>query len=141
MSASTSSSTTAATRHGWSRDLVLYSGCEVDGTRYGHYRFDLKEHRQREAPTWLSSLRLAVGETRLSSLLIAAPRCPQPPRAWGVFIPLHALRSETDWGAAVTATWLLSVNSDPLSAARCWAVCRSIRHSSTRPPTRAHTDQ
>jgi 4-alpha-glucanotransferase len=31
-------------------------------------------------------------------MLIAAPACPEAPRAWGAFIPLHALRSETDWG-------------------------------------------
>jgi 4-alpha-glucanotransferase len=34
-----------------------------------------------------------------SSLVISAPRhCPMPGRGWGVFAPLHALRSAEDWG-------------------------------------------
>jgi 4-alpha-glucanotransferase len=33
------------------------------------------------------------------ALLISAPRCPKPERGWGVFMPLYALRSDTDWGA------------------------------------------
>jgi 4-alpha-glucanotransferase len=32
------------------------------------------------------------------SLLICAPRCPQPSRGWGAFMPIHALRSNHDWG-------------------------------------------
>ena len=33
-----------------------------------------------------------------SSLLVVAPRCPLPARGWGVFLPLHALRTRSDWG-------------------------------------------
>jgi len=34
-----------------------------------------------------------------SAVLVAAPRsCPRPERGWGVFTPLHALRSARDWG-------------------------------------------
>jgi 4-alpha-glucanotransferase len=33
-----------------------------------------------------------------SALLIAAPRCPAASRGWGLFLPLHALRTEQDWG-------------------------------------------
>ena len=37
-------------------------------------------------------------ETR--ALVVSAPaRCPQPPRCWGTFLPLHALRTSGDWGA------------------------------------------
>ena len=36
---------------------------------------------------------------RASALLVAAPRCPQVPRGWGVFLPVHALRSDDDWGS------------------------------------------
>lgn len=32
------------------------------------------------------------------ALFLAAPRCPVAPRAWGVFAPVHGLRTETDWG-------------------------------------------
>jgi 4-alpha-glucanotransferase len=36
-----------------------------------------------------------------SALVISAPRrCPDPQRGWGVFAPLHAVRTGTDWGVA-----------------------------------------
>jgi len=36
-----------------------------------------------------------------SALVISAPRrCPSPDRGWGVFSPLHAVRTECDWGVA-----------------------------------------
>ena len=31
-------------------------------------------------------------------VVVAPPRCPLPERSWGVFAPLHALRSDGDWG-------------------------------------------
>ena len=33
-----------------------------------------------------------------SALLIAAPACPDASRGWGAFLPLHALRTDQDWG-------------------------------------------
>jgi 4-alpha-glucanotransferase len=33
------------------------------------------------------------------ALFIAAPRCPSAERGWGLFAPLHGLRSDSDWGA------------------------------------------
>lgn len=34
-----------------------------------------------------------------SALVVSAPgKAPEPERAWGVFIPLHALRTASDWG-------------------------------------------
>lgn len=33
-----------------------------------------------------------------SSLLVVAPRCPVPERSWGGFLPVHALRTDSDWG-------------------------------------------
>ncbi len=33
------------------------------------------------------------------ALLVAAPRCPEPRRGWGVFMPLYALRTGSDWGS------------------------------------------
>jgi len=36
-----------------------------------------------------------------SALIVSAPRrCPDPDRGWGVFAPLHAVRTATDWGVA-----------------------------------------
>jgi 4-alpha-glucanotransferase len=41
-----------------------------------------------------------AGEGPVRSLILSAPRrCPQPEgRAWGMFAPLYAVRSEEDWG-------------------------------------------
>jgi 4-alpha-glucanotransferase len=33
-----------------------------------------------------------------TALLISAPPCPKAQRGWGVFMPLHALRTEDNWG-------------------------------------------
>src|SRR5439155_1701645 len=68
-----------------------------------------------EAALLLPLRRLPLGYHRLtveargisaSSLVISAPRVVpptgepgQPPRTWGVFLPLHALRSARSWGA------------------------------------------
>ncbi|HUC04489.1 MAG TPA: 4-alpha-glucanotransferase [Acidimicrobiales bacterium] len=32
------------------------------------------------------------------ALLVSAPRCPSPARGWGLFMPVHAIRTEHDWG-------------------------------------------
>jgi 4-alpha-glucanotransferase len=32
------------------------------------------------------------------ALLVAAPPCPRASRAWGIFLPLHAVRTDADWG-------------------------------------------
>ncbi len=52
------------------------------------------------------------------ALLVSAPRCPVPRRGWGVFMPLYALRSASDWGAgsyvdlAALGRWTASVGGD-----------------------------
>jgi 4-alpha-glucanotransferase len=33
-----------------------------------------------------------------TATVVVAPRCPRPPRGWGAFAPLTAVRSETNWG-------------------------------------------
>lgn len=78
--------------------LTLFSGIEAGGRRYGLYRFELAR---------LSGGQLAPGYYRLhlegegvgaSALLVVAPSCPAAQRGWGAFMPVHALRSESDWG-------------------------------------------
>jgi 4-alpha-glucanotransferase len=34
----------------------------------------------------------------VTALLIVAPTCPPASRGWGVFLPLHAVRTDEDWG-------------------------------------------
>jgi len=33
-----------------------------------------------------------------TSMVVVAPRCPVPGRGWGAFLPLHAMRTGSDWG-------------------------------------------
>jgi 4-alpha-glucanotransferase len=61
---------------------------------------DAKEH---SLPCGYHHLTLEVGATghtgpQASTFVICAPRCPQPDRGWGAFLPLHALRTSHDWG-------------------------------------------
>ena len=71
---------------------------EFDGVRVARVDIDLVA---------LAGAALPVGRHRATlegvgrpetSLLIAAPDCPLPERQWGIFVPLHALRTRTDWG-------------------------------------------
>jgi 4-alpha-glucanotransferase len=78
--------------------LVLFSGLEVEGRRFGLYRFDLNEASSRPIPPGYHRLALESGELNTSTLLIAAPPCPESKRVWGAFMPLHAVRTDTDWG-------------------------------------------
>jgi 4-alpha-glucanotransferase len=50
--------------------------------------------------------------------LLVAPPCPAPRRGWGAFMPLHAVRSERDWGIgsytdlAELAGWVSELGGD-----------------------------
>jgi 4-alpha-glucanotransferase len=70
----------------------------LDGIRVVRVEIDLSALAGAEVPVGRHRVTLeGVGSPR-SSLLIAAPDCPLPRRQWGTFIPLHALRTRTDWG-------------------------------------------
>jgi 4-alpha-glucanotransferase len=79
---------------------TLYSTIDVDNQKYDQYRVDLKKLGV-HIPVGYHALCVegtATHSDPARSLLICAPRCPQPSRGWGVFMPLHALRSDHDWG-------------------------------------------
>jgi 4-alpha-glucanotransferase len=44
------------------------------------------------------SLTVETAHVAVRARYIVAPRCPRPARAWGAFMPLHALRTDADWG-------------------------------------------
>jgi 4-alpha-glucanotransferase len=76
------------------------STIEVESQTYDQYRVDLKKLGV-HIPIGYHALSVEGTATHSKpalSLLICAPRCPQPSRGWGVFLPLHALRSDHDWG-------------------------------------------
>lgn len=73
------------------------SGAIVDGRRVDSYQLRLGA-APLELPAGYHQLALEGPGIELTSLLIAAPRCPQPRRGWGAFLPLYALRAADDLG-------------------------------------------
>jgi 4-alpha-glucanotransferase len=71
---------------------------EVGGTPENRYRFGLDQDGTGPIGPGYHRLIVEWPGARASALLIAAPRCPPASRGWGLFLPLHALRTEQDWG-------------------------------------------
>jgi 4-alpha-glucanotransferase len=80
---------------------TMASAFSVDRQRFLQFRVNFEKIGV-NVPLGYHSLSVEGGASHSNvssrSLLICAPRCPQPARGWGVFMPLHALRSERDWG-------------------------------------------
>jgi 4-alpha-glucanotransferase len=83
------------------QSITFIARLELDGKSFVRSRVDLSKNGV-SVPLGYHSLRVEANSSRhsnsSSSLLICAPRCPEPSRGWGVFMPLHALRSKDDWG-------------------------------------------
>jgi len=81
------------------RRAVVKAVANVDGTRIEHRLVTLPAR----LPAGYHRLALEVGSTRHTSLVMAAPPTaydpPSDTRRWGVFLPLYAVRANTDWGA------------------------------------------
>jgi 4-alpha-glucanotransferase len=83
-------------------DLTPVENLELDGQRFDRYLVDYSAHAA-HVPAGYHALMLEVTDARhmtstATSLVISAPPCPEPARGWGIFMPLHALRTEDDWG-------------------------------------------
>jgi 4-alpha-glucanotransferase len=81
---------------------TFHSTIDIEGEPFHEFRIQLAKHGV-NIPFGYHSLTVEAGTASLStssspSLLICAPRCPQPSRGWGVFLPIHALRTQHDWG-------------------------------------------
>jgi 4-alpha-glucanotransferase len=105
---------------------TLHTTLDLGGERFRQYRIQLAKHGV-NIPFGYHSLTVEVGSasnltTSSPSLLICAPRCPQPSRGWGVFMPLHALRTKHDWGVgsyhdmAVLGEWAKSHGASMMGA-------------------------
>ena len=65
----------------------------------GHrYQFHLESDPGRPIPPGYHRVIVEWPGSEASALLVAAPTCPPAPPGWGAFLPLHALRTERDWG-------------------------------------------
>ncbi|HEX3796291.1 MAG TPA: 4-alpha-glucanotransferase [Acidimicrobiales bacterium] len=96
---------------------------DVDGARFHRYQVDLAALRPEPIPAGYHEVALdipgsTVAEAWRRARLIGAPPCPQAQRVWGVFLPLHALRSDDDWGIgsytdlAELGRWIDSLGGD-----------------------------
>ncbi len=84
------------------RDAAPVSTLEADGRRFHRYRVDYSAQHD-EIPLGYHALTMDVVDARhvkasTTSLVICAPPCPEARRGWGLFMPLHALRTRDDWG-------------------------------------------
>jgi 4-alpha-glucanotransferase len=71
----------------------------IDGAALTRRRYSLA--RLLDAQPGYHRLEVEGPGLAASALVISAPRrCPDPGRGWGAFAPLHAVRTETDWGVA-----------------------------------------
>lgn len=74
------------------------SGGGIAGGESPRVHFDLDSLADQPVPAGYHHLTLEAAAVQESALVVAAPDCPQGPRQWGVFLPLHALRTEHDSG-------------------------------------------
>jgi 4-alpha-glucanotransferase len=86
------------------------------------YRFALDRHGVGPIGPGYHRLVVEWPGARASALLIAAPLCPPASRGWGLFLPLHAVRTERDWGVGSYADmgelgeWVAEMGASMLGA-------------------------
>jgi 4-alpha-glucanotransferase len=66
--------------------------------RYARVEFELDAIGDAAVPPGYHRLTLEGEGSPETTLVVAAPDCPDGPRQWGAFLPLHALRGEHDAG-------------------------------------------
>jgi 4-alpha-glucanotransferase len=71
---------------------------EVDGRRFVEIPFDLGTVAGCPVPPGRHRVTLEGSGAPEVALVVAAPDCPPAARAWGAFMPLHAVRTASDWG-------------------------------------------
>ncbi|MGH8980386.1 MAG: 4-alpha-glucanotransferase [Acidimicrobiales bacterium] len=69
----------------------------LEGVRMERYEARLGSPLEMLAPGYYR-VRLEGPDVDTASLAVVAPRCPVPARGWCAFLPLHAMRTATDWG-------------------------------------------
>ena len=77
---------------------AMSAGTGSSGERDNRYFFGLEPVGAAPIPPGYHRVIVEWPGSAATALLIAAPPCPPASRGWGVFLPLHALRTEEDWG-------------------------------------------
>jgi len=70
-------------------------GAAVDGERVDRYEVTVGRD---PLPPGYHRLTVEGPDFTATGLVVVAPPCPVPDRAWGAFLPLYALRTDDDWG-------------------------------------------
>lgn len=76
---------------------------ELGGERFNRFLVELSSDEVAHMPFGYHTLSVESSDARhvhasSDALVICAPRCPEPRRGWGLFMPVHALRTNDDWG-------------------------------------------
>ena len=74
------------------------AAAEADGMRYQRLRLDLSQLKGEPLPPGRHEVTIEGAGPIGTARLLCAPDCPAAIRQTGVFMPLHAIRTETDWG-------------------------------------------
>jgi len=74
------------------------AAAEADGMRYQRLRLDLSQLKGEPLPPGRHEVTIEGAGPIGTARLLCAPDCPAASRQTGVFMPLHAIRTETDWG-------------------------------------------
>ncbi len=77
---------------------AMAAGSELGGERFNRYRVRLDCHDAEPLQPGYHRVIVEWPGCRAEAHLVVAPSCPPAPRGWGVFLPLHALRTGEDWG-------------------------------------------
>jgi 4-alpha-glucanotransferase len=105
-----------------SASVVGMAADVVGGTHTKRYRLALEPDGQEPIAPGYHRFAVEWPGAAFSALLISAPACPQSPRAWGAFLPLHALRTDDDWGVgsytdmAALGRWIGELGGSMLGA-------------------------
>ncbi|HEX3947275.1 MAG TPA: 4-alpha-glucanotransferase, partial [Acidimicrobiales bacterium] len=90
-------------------------GRAVEGERMDRYEVPVSRD---PLPVGYHRLTVEGPDLHAECLVVVAPTCPEPARGWGAFLPLYALRTDTDWGVgnfghlARLAEWIGELGGD-----------------------------
>jgi 4-alpha-glucanotransferase len=93
------------------------SSSSIEGRSMDRYEAKLGTPRDTLAPGYYR-LRIDGPGVEATALIVVAPRCPVPARGWGAFLPVHAMRTRSDWGVGSysalrdTARWVDELGGD-----------------------------
>jgi 4-alpha-glucanotransferase len=83
--------------------LIVAAATGDEGDRVRRYQIDLSALGPDPIPPGRHTLRVEIrgpgGRDRAGeAIVISAPPCPTARRGWGLFMPIHAMRTDEDWG-------------------------------------------